>query len=371
LEGLPFFMMQFREFPELAKKIERGLRLDPEDALRLMRAKNFPELGALATRIREKLHGKKIYWTHSMNVNYTNLCVHTCRFCAFSKKKGEPDAYALTLDQIEEAVADAASAGIWEVHIVGGLHADFSLAYYEEMLRRIKRRFPGILIQAFTAVELDFFSKTEHLSLDDVIRRLKDAGLDAVPGGGAEIFSERPRKILCEQKISGERWLEVHERVHAAGLRSNATLLYGHLETIEERVDHLVRLRNAQDRTKGFLAFVPLAFQPDCTEFSSLPRSAGATDLRLLAVSRLFLDNFPHIRQLWNYVDEKMLQVSAAFGVDDFGGTNFDERIAKAAGSNERGYSRKELEALIGRLGYLSTPVDSLYRGHSSLRSRQ
>jgi aminodeoxyfutalosine synthase len=229
------------------------------------------------------------------------------------------------------------------------------------MLRRIKKACPGVLIQAFTAVELDFYARLEKISVQEVIARLMDAGLGGVPGGGAEIFSERARALICAPKISADRWLEIHKLVHKAGLRSNATMLYGHVETPEERVDHMMRLRDAQDETGGFLAFVPLAFQPDHTELDHLPRTSGVTDLQVLATARLLLDNFQHIRQLWNYVDEKLIPVAIEFGVDDLGGTNFDETIAKAAGSQSKGFTYEELVRLIRSCRLEPVEVNSTY----------
>ncbi|MBI4352906.1 MAG: CofH family radical SAM protein [Candidatus Omnitrophica bacterium] len=354
--------MEFiREFKDIFTKIKAGIRLSEEDGIRLITSKNLLELGAMADFVRQRLHGRKAYFTHSINVNHTNICVLSCKFCAFAKKKDEPDAYALAVDEIVDRVRRAASHGVWEAHVVGGLHAELRLAYYEEMLRRIKKACPGVLIQAFTAVELDFYARLQKIPVQEVIGRLKDAGLGGVPGGGAEIFSERARALICAPKISAERWLEVHRYVHEAGLRSNATMLYGHVETPEERVDHLVRLREAQDETGGFLAFVPLAFQPDHTELSHLPRTSGVTDFQVLATARLLLDNFPHIRQLWNYVDEKFLHVALECGVDDLGGTNFDETIAKAAGSHAKGFTYGQLVALIRACGWEPVEVNSTY----------
>lgn len=354
-------MESVREFREIFSKIRAGVRLSREDGERLIRSKNVVELGAMADFVKRRLHGNKAYFTHSINVNHTNVCVLTCKFCAFAKTKKDKEAYTLAVDEIERRVRVAASHGVWEVHIVGGLHADLKLDYYEEMLRRIKKSCPGVLIQAFTAVELDFYARLEKISAEEVIARLKDAGLGGVPGGGAEIFSERARELICAPKISATRWLDIHKLVHKAGLRSNATMLYGHVETPEERVDHMIRLRNTQDETGGFLAFVPLAFQPDHTELSHLPRTSGVTDLQVLATARLMLDNFPHIRQLWNYVDEKLIHVALNYGVDDLGGTNFDETIAKAAGSQAKGFTHTELVNLIRACHCEPVEVNSTY----------
>ena len=354
--------MQFvQEFKDISQKIEAGIRLSEEDGRRLIRSTNLVELGAMADFVKTRLHGRRVHFTHSINVNHTNICVLSCKFCAFAKDKKDADAYALSVEEIGARVREAAAHGVWEVHIVGGLHADLKLSYYEEMLRRIQKNCPGVLIQAFTAVELDFYARLEKISVEEVIERLKAAGLGGVPGGGAEIFSERARELICAPKISASRWLEIHKKVHAAGLRSNATMLYGHVETPDERVDHMIRLRESQDESGGFLAFVPLAFQPDHTELDHLPRTTGVTDLQVLATARLMIDNFPHIRQLWNYVDEKLLQASLEFGVDDVGGTNFDETIAKAAGSTSKGFKHAELVDLIQKCGCEPVEVNSIY----------
>ena len=355
--------MVIREFRDIWGKVQAGERLSREDGTRLIRSTNLAELGAMADHVKRRLHGDNVYFTHSINVNHTNICVLSCKFCAWAAKKDEPKAYAMTVDEIEKKVLEAAKRGVWEVHIVGGLHADLKLDYYEEMLRRIKKACPGVLIQGFTAVELDFYARLERIPVDEVIERLQAAGLGGVPGGGAEIFAERARKQICGTKISGQRWLEVQRRVHAHGIRSNATMLYGHIETPEERVDHMIELRAVQDETGGFLAFVPLAFQPEHSELSMqhLPRTSGVTDLQVLAVSRLMLDNFPHIRQLWNYVDEKLIDAALNFGVDDLGGTNFDESIAKAAGSQEKGFTYGELVNRIRACGRTPVECNSTY----------
>ncbi|MBI3316189.1 MAG: CofH family radical SAM protein [Candidatus Omnitrophica bacterium] len=350
-----------REFKDIFEKVKAGVRLDEEDGLRLIRSHNLLELGDMANFVKRRLHGRKAHFTHSLNINHTNICVLACKFCAFAKKKNSPEAYALSVEEIERRVRQAAAHGVWEVHIVGGLHADLRLSYYEEMLRRLKKACPGVLIQAFTAVELDFYARLEKVFVEEVIERLIDAGLGGVPGGGAEIFSERARALICAPKVSAERWLQIHKLVHQAGLRSNATMLYGHVETPEERVDHMMRLRKVQDETGGFLAFVPLAFQPDHTELAHLPRTSGVTDLQVLATARLLLDNFSHIRQLWNYVDEKLIPVALEFGVDDLGGTNFDETIAKAAGAQGRGFTYEGLLGLIRQCGCEPVEVNSTY----------
>lgn len=354
-------METVKEFKDIFEKVKAGARLSQEEGVRLISSKNLVELGAMADFVKRRLHGNRAHFTHSINVNHSNICVLSCKFCAFAKTKKDPEAYALTVEEIERRVKNAARHGVWEVHIVGGLDPDLKLSYYEEMLSRIKASCPGVLIQAFTAVELDFYARLEKIDVEEVIDRLIGAGLGGVPGGGAEIFSERARALICAPKISAARWLDVHKQVHRKGLRSNATMLYGHVERPEERVDHMIRLRETQDETGGFLAFVPLAFQPDHTELAHLPRTSGVTDIQVLATARLMLDNFQHIRQLWNYVDEKFIHVAMEYGVDDLGGTNFDETIAKAAGSTSKGFTYDELVDLIRVCGHEPKEVNSTY----------
>ena len=245
-------MMFIKEFTDIFDKVKAGQRVSQADGNRLIRTHNLAELGAMADFVKRRLHGNKFHFTHSINVNHSNICVLSCKFCAFAKTKKDKDAYALSVDEIERRVINAARHGVWEVHIVGGLDPDLRISYYEEMLRRIKKSCPGVLIQAFTAVELDFYARLEKIDVQEVIDRLVAAGLGGVPGGGAEIFSERARALICAPKISATRWLDVHQMVHRSGLRSNATMPYGHVETPEERSDHLIRLRERQDQSGGF-----------------------------------------------------------------------------------------------------------------------
>lgn len=352
--------MKIREFAGIWEKVQSGVPLSREDGYELIQSHNLPELGYMADYVRRKLHASKAFYTHSINVNYTNICVLSCKFCAFARKKKDHDAYLMNIDEIVKKTVAAAKNGVWEVHIVGGLHADLPLSYYEEMMSGIKKACPGVLIQGFTAVEIDFIARIEKVSVQEVLQRLKAAGLGGVPGGGAEIFAEKPRKEVCETKITASRWLDVHRTAHHLGLKSNATMLYGHVETPFDRVDHLMDLRDLQDETGGFLAFVPLAYQTDNNELTC-PPTTGAMDLRVLATARLMLHNFPHIRQLWNYVDEKMLHVALNFGVDDLGGTNFDEIIAKEAGSTMHGFTQNSLVEMIEKCGFEPVEINSTY----------
>jgi aminodeoxyfutalosine synthase len=255
--------------------------------------------------------------------------------------------------------------GISELHIVGGLNPDLKLDYFEDMLWRVRRILPDVVIQAFTAVEIDYFAQAENITVHEVLRRLMDAGLDSLPGGGAEIFAPRVREKICEKKISGDRWLEVHEAAHSLGIRTNATMLYGHIETAEERIDHLLRLRELQERTGGFLAFIPLAFHPQNTQLAemALSRTTGYEDLKVLAVARLMLDNFDHIKAYWIMIGPKLAQVSLAFGVDDIDGTVVEERITHAAGGDTgQALTKAHLVKMIQAAGRIPAERDTLYK---------
>lgn len=329
---------------KVSAKVIDGKRLSREDGLVVISSNDLLGIGYLADMVRERLSGDKVYYTTSKNINSTNICVLRCKFCAFRKDLKDKDAYVATVKEAVERIRDME---IKEVHMVGGLHPHLKLEHFEELVREVKFHRPDIYIQGFTAVEIDFFARLNRISVEEVLIRLKDAGLDGIPGGGAEVFSTKVRKVLCPQKISGKRWLEIMETAHCIGVRTNATILYGHIETFEDRVDHLLALREVQDRTKGFKTFVPLSFQASNTHLAEYFPTTGFDDLKMYAVSRLLLDNFPHIKALWNYVGLKIAQTSLCFGVDDLGGTALDEQIAKAAGASHGLTSRKLLERII------------------------
>jgi len=352
------------ELRDITGKVLRGERLNREDGLRLMRSKDLLTIGYLADLVRRRKHGDRAYFIVNRHINQTNICVNRCRFCAFGKDPGAPGSYALTLDEIVEQARRSWALGISEVHIVGGLHPDLSLEYYTEMMRRLREALPGVVIQALTAVEVEYLAQRHQMTVEDVLLTLHQAGLDSLPGGGAEVFSPRVREQLCPKKISGERWLHVHETAHRLGIRTNATMLYGHIETPEERVDHLLALRALQDRTGGFLAFVPLAFHPGRTELEGVVRNrtTGYDDLRMLAVSRLMLDNFDHIKAYWIMIGEKISQVALSFGADDLDGTVVEERITHAAGAETaQSLTRRELIRQIRAAGRRPVERDTLY----------
>lgn len=350
-------------FAEIKGKVEAGERLTREDALYLFHSDRIHEIGELAERVCRRINGNRVYFILNRHINPTNICVNRCRFCAFSRSKGEPDAYEMSIEEIIKNLKEAKqSLGyLSEVHIVSGLHPDWEFDYYLEILRTIKREFPGIGIKAFTAVEVDYFSRKSGLSVEEVLTKLKEAGLDIMPGGGAEIFAAQTRNQICPEKISGQRWLEIVKTAHGLGIKTNATMLYGHVESYEDRVDHLFRLRELQDQTGGFLAFIPLSYQPENTEIK-VPYPSGIDDLKTIAISRLVLDNIPHIKAYWIMLGEKLAQLALLFGADCLEGTVIEERIAHSAGArSKRGMAIKEIVHLIRETGKVPVERDSFY----------
>ena len=345
----------------LKEKIKSGTRLTREDGLDLYRSHDLLALGRMASHVAHKKNGDRVHFVQNMHINPTNICVNRCKFCAFSRSKGEAGAYEMTIEDIL-VKARSAEQGVRELHIVSGLHPDLPFSWYLDMLRSLKKEFPRIHLKAFTAVEIDYLAKLSGMTLRDTLLALREAGLGSLPGGGAEIFNPGVRTTLCAEKISGDRWLEVMETAHGIGLKSNATMLYGHIETIEDRVDHLLRLRELQDRTGGFQAFIPLSFHPRNTEIKKSSYTTGFDDLKTLAVSRLLLDNFDHIKAYWVMLGEKITQVSLSFGVDDIDGTVVEERITKMAGGTTDGsMTRDELVNLIIQAGKIPVERDTVY----------
>lgn len=349
---------------DIAAKVEAGERLGPEDGLRLLKSNDLLAVGRMADLVRRRKHGGRVYFIMNRHINHTNICVNRCKFCAFGRDEGDPGAYTLTLDEVESKAMEYRGRGISEIHIVGGLNEKLGLDYYTEMLKRVRRALPGVIIQSFTAVEVDYLARINSTTVEEVLKVLMEAGLDSLPGGGAEVFSQRVRDLVCQKKISGDRWLEVHEAAHRLGMRTNATILYGHVETLEERVDHLVRLRDLQDRTGGFLAFIPLAFHPKNTELDR-PGKSGTTgydDLKMLAVSRLMLDNFDHIKAFWIMTGPKIAQVSLFFGVNDLDGTVEEEKIVHDAGAEtDQRLPGEEIVRMIRSAGRIPVQRDTLY----------
>jgi aminodeoxyfutalosine synthase len=311
-------------------KVQRGERLDLRDGITLFGTHDVISLGKMAHAVQKERSGDAVYFVLNQKIEPTNICVLACKFCDFATKAGRPDAYEMTIHDILHKLTPE----INEVHITGGLHPDWEWEYYLEMLRQIKRNFPNTDIKAFTAVEIDFFHKKFKLSIEEVLRQLKDAGLRTMPGGGSEVFSERVRKRLFSSKIGARTWLDIHRTAHRMGIPTNSTILYGHIETMQERVEHLMKLRELQDETRGFLTFIPLAFQPGVTGIKPTNQFTSAIDdLKMIAVSRLMLDNFRHIKAYWVMLTEEVASVALNFGADDLDGTVGGEKIAHDAGA--------------------------------------
>lgn len=344
------------------EKVRRGERLSVEDAVALFGTDDILALGEMADLANRRLNGDRVFFNVNRHINPTNVCVNRCKFCAFSRSEGEAGAYELSKAGVVEKARLAASQGARELHMVGGLHPTLPLSWYAEVIRVIKDEFPEMHVKGFTAVEIDHFCRISGLPTEVVLRELMDAGLGSMPGGGAEILAESTRERICPEKISGARWLEVMETAHRLGLKSNATMLYGHVETVADRVEHMALLRALQDRTGGFQVFIPLAFQPANSELASGSQTTGFTDLKTLAIGRLFLDNFRHVKAYWVMLGEKIAEVSLYFGVNDLDGTVEEEKIAHDAGATSRGrMSIEDLVALIRGAGRTPVERDSLY----------
>ena len=347
----------------IRNRIEADGRITDDEALALFASDDLIGIGELAARANRRRNGDKVYFNVNRHINYTNICVNRCTFCAFSREdQHDPGSYTLALNEILQRVAEAAAAGATEIHMVGGLHPDLPFDFYLEILAAIKADSPQIHIKAFTAVEIDYFAGLTDQSPEEVVAELKAAGLDSMPGGGAEIFAAPVRQRICPEKITGERWLDVTEQVHRAGLKTNATMLFGHVERNADRVDHLSRLRQLQDRTGGFQAFIPLAFQPDNTRVPEARGVGGVDALKTLAISRLYLDNFRHIKAYWVMLGLKVAQVALAFGVNDLDGTVVEEQIGHDAGADSpQQVSRDQLVELIRKAGKVPVERDTLY----------
>ena len=349
---------------DIARKVSDGERLSGEDGLQLLATPHLAAVGALADTVRERLHGDRAYFIVNRHINYTNICVNRCRFCAFSRGPGDADAYVLSVEECLEKAASFQSGRVSEFHIVGGCHPDLRLDYYTTLLSDLRSRFRGVHLQAFTAVEIAHIARVSGISVRDCLGRLREAGLGSLPGGGAEVFSSRVRDQLCPQKLSGDDWLEVMRAAHGLGMHSNCTMLYGHIETPQEVVDHLLRLRGLQDETAGFLAFIPLAFHPENTQLRGEVVGPSAWNhLQVLAVSRLLLDNVPHVKTFWIMVGLKVAEVGLSFGADDVDGTVVEENITHAAGARTpEALSIGEIKRLIGRAGRIPVERDTLYQ---------
>jgi aminodeoxyfutalosine synthase len=347
----------------IAERVFAGERLSFDEGVRLFTTRDFLGLGRLANHVREARHGNLAFYNVNRYLNPTNLCWVDCALCAWARKVNEPGGYEMAIGECVEEAGKGYSEAVTEFHIVGGLHPTWPFDYYTGLMRALKERFPGVHIKAWTMVEIDWIARIGDRSIPDTIRELHAAGMDSCPGGGAEIFERRVRDVICTNKISGERWLEVARECHLQGIRTNATILYGSVETIEDRVDHFLRLRALQDETGGFTGLIPLAFHPENTPLAHLPETSGQTDLRVIAAARLLLDNFPHVKAYWIQIGTKLSQVALFFGADDLVGTVVDETITHAAGAKTAsGMTRQEFERVIRESGREPFERDSQYR---------
>src|SRR3954452_20512814 len=348
---------------EIVEKLNTGERLAFEDGVRLCDCPDLLAIGWLANREREKRHEGRTYYNFNIRLEATNVCVASCLFCSFARlRPGDPGSYTMSLEQTWDKLRERAHQPLTEIHVVNGLHPDLPFDYYLDMLRGFKRIRPGIHLKCFTAVEIAFFADLYKMSDEQVLRELQAAGLDSLPGGGAEIFAERVRRKICHDKCGTDRYLAIHRTAHRLGMRSNVTMLYGHIETVEERVDHMLRARALQDETRGFQAFIPLAFHPDNNQMRKLPAPSATDTLRVHAVSRLMLDNIAHVKAFWIATGVEVAQTALWFGVDDLDGTVQEEKIYHMAGARTpEAMTTRQLERLVHAAGREPVERDTLY----------
>jgi aminodeoxyfutalosine synthase len=349
----------------IAKRVIANERLSFDDGLTLFNSDDLHGVGRLADLVRRRQHGLKTYFNVNRHLNPTNYCYADCKFCGFFVKHNQEGGYTHSLDESLKVARDAVAQGATELHIVGGLNTRLPFSYYTDLLSSLKREFPALHLKAFTMVELDFFAKFYKLSDEEVIAKLRAAGMDSCPGGGAEVFAEETRAKVCTHKTDGNRWLDMAGKVHQAGLKTNATILYGHVETLEDRVDHFVRLREQQDKTGGFQCFIPLAFYPPGTQLSHCPGPSGIDSLKVIAVSRLMLDNFDHVKAYWVMLGKKLAQTALHFGANDLdgtitgGGELMESYLVENKNDNEA--SKEEIIRLIQEAGFEAVERDTLY----------
>ena len=360
----------------IREKVEAGRRLSFEDGLALEASTDLFALGEMANLVRERSNGNFGYYNVNTHINPTNVCVYKCDFCAFRADLDDPRAYTMGEDQIKERARQAHGRGATELHIVGGLHHKLPFQYYVDVVRWVKEAAPEIHVKAYTGVEIEWFKKIAKLSTREVLEQLIDAGLGSLPGGGAEIFHPEVREAICGAKATTEQWFDAHRTAHQLGLNSNATMLYGHVEKAHHRIDHMVRLRELQDETGGFQTFIPLAFHPDHSRMDEIPKPSGFMDLKTMAISRLMLDNFPHIKAYWIMLGIKTAQVALSFGADDIDGTVVHETIYHEAGAETpQEISVNEIRRLITEAGRVPVERDTLYhrveRSGSGWESRE
>lgn len=348
------------ELLDIYDKVMAAERLSLSDGITLFETPDLPQLSYLANWKSRQLHGNNTFYVHNQHLNPTNVCEYSCLFCSFRRDKGEDGAYTLSLEQIREKVKNM-QPRTREIHIVSGLNPELPFSYYMDMLSIIKEERPEVNLKAFTAVEIDYFSNKFSMDALEVLEKFRSVGLDAMPGGGAEIFSPRIQKKLFRQKANADRWLNIHGWAHSVGIKTNATMLYGHIETTEERVQHLLRLRGQQDKSGGFISFIPLAYQHENNQLGNLKDHTANLDMRVFAVSRLILDNFPHIKAYWVTIGEHLAQLALSYGADELEGTVVEETIMHMAGTRKRGMTEKDLIRLIEHTGRVPVERDALY----------
>lgn len=353
------------DLKNIALKVKQGERISDEECQVLFEKADLPFVGALANFIREKMHGDRTYFNRNFHIEPTNVCVFSCKFCSYSRLyANKEEGWELSIDQMLDIVKSYDGKPITEVHIVGGVHPKMNMAYFIELIQKIHAHRPELHVKGFTAVELDYMFRKAKLSVEQGMKALKDAGLQSLPGGGAEIFHEDIRQIIAGDKVSGEGWLRIHEVAHSLGMHSNATMLYGHIEKYEHRIDHMRKLRDLQDKTKGFNTFIPLKFRNFNNDMSDVPESTITEDMRLYAIARIYLDNFPHLKAYWPMLGRQNAQLSLSFGVNDIDGTIDDTtKIYSMAGSEEQTptMSTEELVALISQVKRKPIERDTLY----------
>ncbi|HIE16525.1 MAG TPA: aminofutalosine synthase MqnE, partial [Bacteroidales bacterium] len=361
-----FFYVQKmpKTLEKIAEKVYDGIRITKEEGLYLYQKADIGFLAVLANHIRSKRFGKQVYFNKNFHIEPTNICIYNCKFCSYKRKKGEQGAWDYTIDQMLDAVSKYKHTDVTEVHIVGGVHPDHDLHFYGRLISEIKKIMPRIYIKGFTAIELDFMIRKAHLPLEEGLKTLKAYGLDAIPGGGAEIFDETIRKQICDEKTTAKLWLKIHETAHRIGISSNATILYGHIESYENRISHMAQLRELQDKTNGFNAYIPLKFKKENNHLSYIGEVSLIEDLKNFAVSRIFLDNIPHLKAYWPMLGKQLTQTTLSFGVDDIDGTIDDStKIYSMAGADDQHptMSTQEIIKLIKSVNLIPVERDTIY----------
>jgi aminodeoxyfutalosine synthase len=347
---------------KIAEKVENNIRLSADDGLYLYQSHDLLTIGRLARQKKIEKSGSHVFFNVNRHINLTNICLSRCKFCAFGVDKEDAGAYCMSPQEAFDYGAEAVNYGITEFHVVSAMHPDKPFDYYVDVIKRLHQAYPDIHIQAFTAVEIFHFARIAGLSIREVLQILKDAGLGSMPGGGAEVFNDELRRSLCPKKAMSEDWLEVHRVAHELGIKTNCTILFGHVETIEDRINHMLKLRELQDEAPGFQSFIPLPFLPENTHMTNIKRTTALDDIKTLAISRLMLDNINHIKSFWIMLGIPVSQISLHFGADDLDGTIVEERIMHAAGATtDRGISREQIIQLISEAGYIPTERDTLY----------